>query len=874
MKLRLILISGILSIVPLILFQAYYYYSTESIIVDGLNKSNTVEITNTTEDISDKIESATGTLSLLSQLSLPRVSLEFSRPEALNELLEASNKRSGLFDKIIVLDSSFEFFASNDDGSDIFSLMENNQQIKDIAKEMASSNDVEIVRSIDVPNLNIVKFYVGAKIKSESNVTVGYLVGSINNKILNNSISRLRSRIRLSQKDGFLIQATNNLDKQNGQCAPIEIGFNNSLKLCVEYVKPGMVPWLGKNLIILLITIVILGFIYALIYQFVIGRILSPLYEFLKNLTKITEGIFVKQPEDSRYSEINSLISATNSIVDKLRINQSQELEKVRIEAVAKVATQAAHDIRSPLEMLKGIKEDLAPLPENSRRRIQMSINRIEEITFNLLKTHKQGSGLIQDSRPEELLSLVSSVLTEKKIEFRNSGNVEILELLDSNSYGLFSKVQRSAIKSIISNLINNAADSFSGQSGNISISLVSNKQFNEIRISDNGPGISAENKRHIFVKGFTTKKTGNGLGLFNAKQDIEAAGGEILFESVEGKGTSFLISLPKSETPSSFVGSIDPHRYERIIILDDDLAFHEVWKKRFEGLESKVEHIYSVKEMLQKYQGLHPKILLLSDFELMDKDLDGIDTILKLNHAQNSILVTARDEELEVQSRCLKAGIRLLPKSLVNYVKVETELSESSKHIDTSKLGIASMVGEGNAGGVAPKRFVSKSPDVVKFITNGEGESGSATPEALMFGVMAGTQDSPSDAYKQYVDEKGSRSGDEPERQNPKPQIVLIDDDRLVRLNWASHCSKKGLPFSAFPSIDEFLKSNGSFGKESKIYIDSNLGDGILGEIESEKIFALGFLNLYLATGFEKNTIVRPAWIKEIFSKSPQNIS
>jgi len=44
-------------------------------------------------------------------------------------------------------------------------------------------------------------------------------------------------------------------------------------------------------------------------------------------------------------------------------------------------------------------------------------------------------------------------------------------------------------------------------------------------------------------------------------------------------------------------------------------------------------------------------------------------------------------------------------------------------------------------------------------------------------------------------------------------------------------------------------------------------------GGIESEKIYQNGFKNLYLATGHEKESFVKPSWIKEIFSKSPDNV-
>ena len=267
----------------------------------------------------------------------------------------------------------------------------------------------------------------------------------------------------------------------------------------------------------------------------------------------------------------------------------------------------------------------------------------------------------------------------------------------------------------------------------------------------------------------------------------MEAIGGSLSFETEEGKGTTFTITLPKSDTPSSFIDAIHAHNYERIIILDDDPSFHDVWSKRLEGLESKVEHIYSVENMLSKYQSLHPKILLLSDFELMDKSYDGIDTIIKLNHANHSVLVTARSEELEIQERCLKAGIKLLPKSLVNYVKI-----------------------------------IKESPEVE--LTH---HSASLT--------------------------------------------VLIDDDKLIRYNWSSFCEKKGIPFKDFNSIDDFLHVADSIPKDAKIFIDSSLGNNLKGEVESEKIFKLGFKNLYLATGYEKESINKPNWILDVHSKSPE---
>jgi signal transduction histidine kinase/CheY-like chemotaxis protein len=606
----------------------------------------------------------------------------------------------------------------------------------------------------------------------------------------------------------------------------------------------------------LLIPLLVFLFTFTLIYfsiVFIMKKFFKPLS--LLVLENNDQVKYKETPDIEASGEIAVLIS---------KIQKSQQI-KILLESEKnnfKLATQLAHDIRSPLEVLKGLKDEMTTFPESSRKRIQLSISRIEEIAFNLLRNHKQLSGIEGELEPEELLGLISSVITEKNIEFRNLPGKDIIESLDSSCYGLFSKIQRGTLKSILSNLINNGFDSFNASNGTVEVSLFSKNGLNVISVKDNGQGIDSRIFEKLFTKGFTTKKTGNGLGLFNAKQDIEAVGGRIEFESEIGKGTTFTISLPKSDAPKSFIGSIDAYKYERIIVLDDDPAFHEVWNKRLEDLESKVEHIHSVEEMLSKYKVLHPKILLLSDFELMDKHLDGIDTILKLNHAEHSVLVTARNEEQAIQDRCLAAGIKLLPKSLVNFISINKELSESSKHIDASKLGDASMVEDG----LDDRLFTGCDVDRHKQ------ERLSAMPMVIntRFGMQAkaGAESLPTGC--EGIGDGGAAQGGS----NLNSNVVLIDDDRLVHLNWKTYCKRRGLEFSGFMSINDFMAASASIDKASRIYIDSNLGDGIKGEIESEKIFILGFLNLYIATGYEKDSIQRPAWIKEVFSKSPENIS
>ena len=98
--------------------------------------------------------------------------------------------------------------------------------------------------------------------------------------------------------------------------------------------------------------------------------------------------------------------------------------------------------------------------------------------------------------------------------------------------------------------------------------------------------------------------------------------------------------------------------------------------------------------------------------------------------------------------------------------------------------------------------------------------------------------------------------------------KIVLIDDDDLIHLVWKNKARDHEVELFLFFSIEDFCQRHDEFDRKVHIYIDSDLGDGIKGEVESEKIYRLGFENLYLCTGYEPQDIHRPEWIKEIVQK------
>ncbi len=102
----------------------------------------------------------------------------------------------------------------------------------------------------------------------------------------------------------------------------------------------------------------------------------------------------------------------------------------------------------------------------------------------------------------------------------------------------------------MITNLMSNAIK-FSPKDSTVTISIVKDETFAEIRISDQGPGIAADDKALIFEKfrqsrtaeGVTAKGTGLGLAIVRAL--AESHGGEVGVESEVGKGSTFFIRVP-----------------------------------------------------------------------------------------------------------------------------------------------------------------------------------------------------------------------------------------------------------------------------------------------------------------------------------------
>lgn len=398
-------------------------------------------------------------------------------------------------------------------------------------------------------------------------------------------------------------------------------------------------------------------------------RIIDPirsLYKETFDKTRVLNENFQSYLTENANNELKVLKASFDMYISELRLAYDRELEAQRSKALAKIASQVAHDVRSPLTALNLIINSLKDVDEEKRVVLREATNRINDIANNLLSKPNKDD---LETTSELLPALVDSIISEKRIEYRSRGDIK-LELSLENSYGIYSNVSAGQFKRILSNLINNSVEAIRETGGRISVRFEQDLNFAKLIIEDNGKGIPESVLSELGKAGKTYGKTkGNGLGLAHAKEMLAMWNGQLEIASQLNKGTRVTIYLQKSRPPNWFVESINVDH--DVVVVDDDQSIHEIWKQR---LASKnISHIYSEKMLeawISKNKTTKGTIFLI-DHEFLGHSSTGLDMIEKFKLTACSILVTSHYDEVGLRKKAQSLGVKILPKGLSPWVPV-----------------------------------------------------------------------------------------------------------------------------------------------------------------------------------------------------------
>jgi len=238
----------------------------------------------------------------------------------------------------------------------------------------------------------------------------------------------------------------------------------------------------------------------------------------------------------------------TQAAVQIKNIRLAQDLmDEKELETFHRMSTFIMHDLKNLTNSLfllnqnAKINIDNPEFQRDAIKTIEDTITRMK----GLIERLSPASGNIRIQKKQVYLkSLVESAI--KKIPLTEGKNVIIVSNMEHVDLPLFN-IDTEAMEMVFFNILINAYESIK-EKGEITISALMHEDSIELKIVDNGSGMSKEFIEASLFRPFkTTKKQGFGIGLFQCKSIIEAHKGSIYIESEEGKGTASTVRLPIS---------------------------------------------------------------------------------------------------------------------------------------------------------------------------------------------------------------------------------------------------------------------------------------------------------------------------------------
>jgi two-component system, OmpR family, phosphate regulon sensor histidine kinase PhoR len=238
-------------------------------------------------------------------------------------------------------------------------------------------------------------------------------------------------------------------------------------------------------------------------------------------------------------------VLALEDQADRLR------LERVRRDFVANVS----HELRTPLASVRLLIETLLngalEEPETATRMLNQMLGEVDSIT-QLAQELLDLSMIESGQMPMQMKRAnLHEIVDEQIVHYEALMQQKHLTVEDDVPIELVAEVDRKMIGRVLGNLMHNAIK-FTPDRGRISIAAAAADDQITVSMADTGVGIPAEDLPRIFERFYKVDrargKSGTGLGLAIARHVVEAHGGRIWAESVEGKGATFYFTLPAAK--------------------------------------------------------------------------------------------------------------------------------------------------------------------------------------------------------------------------------------------------------------------------------------------------------------------------------------
>ena len=304
-----------------------------------------------------------------------------------------------------------------------------------------------------------------------------------------------------------------------------------------------------------------------IIWALVQYQVVKPVRELVRVIEASKQGELSGRVQPSRDDEIGFLAASFNEMMDslvQLRDNledtvktRTAELESSRIQlslrenlaALGRLAAGVAHELGNPLTGISSIVQ----LVKRRKKEDPFVVEQLDLVQAEIERLARLSRQMVDLARPasanRNVFDISVSIQRAHQIAHLDRKLKKRVVKLPPVDQMILVQANEDAIIQILMNLFFNAADA-TDDNGIITVDLKNGTNgFAELRVTDNGSGIPEEMLHHIFNPFFTAKREGEGVGLGLSVSHSLARSfrGELILESSNANGTTFLLKVPLS---------------------------------------------------------------------------------------------------------------------------------------------------------------------------------------------------------------------------------------------------------------------------------------------------------------------------------------
>lgn len=319
---------------------------------------------------------------------------------------------------------------------------------------------------------------------------------------------------------------------------------------------------------------------------------------------------------------------------------QRQLIQTEKLSSLGQLAAGIAHEINNPLTSVMGFAELLQRRIKDDGAveflgKIVTNAERIKRILLDLKDFYVPAKNRMANM---DINRIIENAIPIARVHPEATG-VTIQKHLTTPLPEVF--CDENQILQVLINLFINAFQAMP-EGGRVTVSSSQDGGFLVLQLADTGCGIPAEHLGRIFDPFFTTKSDwkGTGLGLSVCYTIVDNHGGTIEVDSTVGKGTTFTVRLPlsesRTETPSSEVEGAG--RRGRILVVDDETDCRTLLRTVLTDLGFEVDEAQSGAVALERIRAGEAYRLVFLDYKM--PDLNGAETYRRIHAIEPDLRV------------------------------------------------------------------------------------------------------------------------------------------------------------------------------------------------------------------------------------------